>query len=177
VQAFTLGRDNSDSAWTFVTAAFSHVELTHLLGSLVPFWIFSNMLLAAGIGPFDYWFLVMGSAIWGNFAFLLHNRKYESIVRRILGTCTRGTGLSGVIMGLAVVISLSAPTARISVGVFRIPVYLVVILCLAVAPTSLEHPQLGPGQVMRLGGAMYGALFCLLRPRNVALPFAEQLET
>lgn len=178
-QYFTVSPENvkQERMSTLVTAAFSHLELHHILGNLAAFWTFSEMLLACGIGFLNYGLLILGSAISGNWTFLLQASRIQPSWWDISTFRPRGYGLSGVVMGLGVVILLAAPTATVfNPGAFRIPVYLVMILYIVYASMRLEDPTSMLGHATHIGGAAFGALFSLVRPRNTALPFTGLLE-
>lgn len=177
-QHFTVGLDDVfEERWlTLVSVAFSHIEISHLFGNLVAFWTFPNM-HAHGIRPLDYGLLILGSAMLGNSAFL-QVAQQESVWWLLTPTpYTRGLGLSDVAMGLGVVTLLAAPTASIlSPGAFRTPVYMAMILYVACSSMPLEDPTSTLGHATHLGGAVFGAFFCLLRGRNAALPLEGLLE-
>ncbi|KIX01472.1 uncharacterized protein Z518_09198 [Rhinocladiella mackenziei CBS 650.93] len=179
---FTLKLDDvkQERWWTLITPAFSHIQSDHIFGNLLAFSTFSRMLLTCGIGPLRYGLLILGSAVSGHLAFL-----YQASLRQPRGWAfftqraeLQALGLSGVVMGLGVAVSLAAPRAKILVfGAVPMPVWLLMVLYIVYDSAGLEDPTSTVGHAAHLGGAAFGAAFYLLALRNnAALPFSWLLK-
>ncbi len=172
---FTLKLDDvkQERWWTLITPAFSHVDPDHIIGNRTAFSTFSKFLTTCGIGPTSYSLLILGSAISGNLAFL-----YQASQRQPRGwayltsfftqrTELRALGLSGVVMGLGVAISLTIPRVKVLVfGAVRMPMWLLMLLYILYDTARLTDQSSTVGHAAHLGGAAFGAVFYLLWMRN-----------
>lgn len=186
VENFTIKTRDIDlekfRAWTLFTAAFSHMEFSHIVGNLFGFHAFSRILIYSGIAPLRYAWLVIGSALAGNMGFLIQDarRRRPNANSQALNSARgrspqqqqqspprHGLGLSGVVMGVGAAAACAAPRAQMLVmGVVPTPMWALMALYVLWDTYLLDSRTSKVGHAAHLGGAAFGGFYYLLLLRR-----------
>lgn len=156
--------------WRFVTSAFLHVNLTHLLVNMFVLWQFGRE-LEAGLGAPRFLLIYFGSLIAGNLWEYFDNRAKPDY---------RAVGASGATSGVILSFSVLAPFALLGLF-FIIPMWAIVaaVLFITVSFILSQRDNTLIAHGAHLGGALAGgALTLLLVPgawTNLMQQIAERL--
>ncbi|KAI1502622.1 hypothetical protein F5X99DRAFT_378643 [Biscogniauxia marginata] len=163
--------------WTVLTSAFSHRQVYHLATNMVSFVTFTNLALRpdVGIDPLSTVILALGSAVAGSGAQLLE--WYRQREQRKKGRSDRGAvlvpvglGASAMVNGMSVALTLLRPMLPVDVMLIPrpVPMWLATLAYATWDYINLDNAEsTGIGHAGHLGGAVFGALFYLLRLRSL----------
>jgi membrane associated rhomboid family serine protease len=155
VRTFGLSREHMDW-WRWITYAFVHADLLHILGNLLFLWVFGPT-VEDRLGRIGYVvFVLLGAAASG--AGHVAASKFALVV-----------GASGVVSGVTGAFLILCPRANIRtfvffilIGVFNIPALWYIAFCIARDIIGFGHGSRDVSYAAHLGGYAFGASTALV---------------
>ena len=154
---------------SLLTAAFTHVDLFHILSNMVSVYFLGSFLAAAPvITPVRYLTIALGSGIAGGVG-ALFNRYYKL---RAEGPnardYSRTLGFSGAVMGIGAVAACMAPHAKVLIyGVIPMPLWALTTLYAVYDGFYLNDSNSRISHAGHLGGLTFGLVYYFARLRGL----------
>jgi membrane associated rhomboid family serine protease len=150
--------------WTMITAGFSHRHLWHFAFNMMSLHAVSQILIyQPGFGPVTFASLWFGSVLSGSAAFISH-RKSSNDPR---DAAVVGLGASGGVSGIVAAAALIAPRTPMMVFFIPMPLWVAALGYYMVDSFFVVGGLNSPiAHDAHAGGAMFGALFYVLRLRR-----------
>ncbi|KAF2200548.1 rhomboid-domain-containing protein [Delitschia confertaspora ATCC 74209] len=166
VDNFTLGWKGLQEGrwWTLVTHDFFHIGLTHIVFNMVTFFAMGQLLAATpGVRVGHLAVLLTGSGLSSAAGFLFtrdRNSRKESQ--------SRALGFSGVSSGFVAAAACLHPTVKFALfGIIPAPAWALAGGFFAYDWYNIYNRSSGIAHAGHVGGAVFGALYWLLRLRKV----------
>lgn len=163
VRTFGLGRESLDW-WRWVSYAFIHADLLHILGNLLFLWVFGPT-VEDRLGRIGYVAFVLCAAAAAGAGHIAASNSALVI------------GASGVVSGVTGAFLILCPRANVRtfvffilIGVFNIPALWYIAFCIARDVIGIGHGSRDVSYAAHLGGYAFGAAVALVLLATRILP-------